>query len=203
MSQQIFIVHGGEAHETYEDYLVFLRNYKINLDKVKFGGWKDNLQKTLEEAYEVIYPRMENQHNAKYSEWKIFFELFFPYFRDEIILIGNSLGSIFLAKYLSENDFPVKIKAVFLIAAPYDDKDRSDIDYTLGDFILPDSLDNFSKQVEKIFLYHSADDPVVPFVDLEKYAQKLPSAERVVFKDKGHFNLREFPEFVEKLKSIE
>jgi uncharacterized protein len=196
MKKQIFIVHGGEAHKTYEDYLVFLRNYKINLDKVKFGGWKDNLQETLGEAYEVIYPRMENYHNAKYSEWKILFERFFPYFRDEIILIGNSLGSTFLAKYLSENVFPVKIKSVFLLAGPYDDG-------YLGDFSLPDSLDNFSKQAERIFLFQSKDDPLVPLEEVEKYAQKLPKAEKIIFNDKGHFNLKEFPEFVEKLKSIE
>ncbi|MFZ2188171.1 MAG: alpha/beta hydrolase [Candidatus Moraniibacteriota bacterium] len=203
MKKQIFIVHGGEAHRTYEEYLEFLKNYKINLDKIKNGGWKDHLQETLGDDYEIIFPRMENYHNAKYSEWKIWFEKFFPFLRDDVILIGGSLGGIFLAKYLSENNFPVKIKAAFLIAAPYDDKERGDIYYTLGDFILPDSLDSFSKQVEKIFLYHSQDDLMVPFVDLGKYAQKLPKAEKVIFKDKGHFNLKEFPEFVEKLKSIE
>lgn len=196
MKKQIFIVHGGNVHKIYEDYLVFLKNYKINLDKVKFGGWKDHLQKTLGDDYEVIYPRMENYHNAKYSEWKIFFKRFLPHLQDGIILIGNSLGSTFLAKYLSENDFPVKIKCVFLLAGPYDDG-------YLGDFSLPDSLDNFSKQVEKIFLYYSEDDPAVPIAELKKYSQKLPNAEKVIFKDKGHFNLREFPEFVEKLKSIE
>jgi predicted alpha/beta hydrolase family esterase len=196
MKKQIFIVHGGEVFETYEKYLEYLRDYRVNLDKVKHGGWKDNLQETLGDDYEVIYPQMENYHNAKYSEWRIFFERFFPYLQDEIILIGNSLGSIFLAKYLSENDFPVKIKCVFLLAGPYDDG-------YLGDFALPESLDKFSSQVKRIFLYHSQDDPAVPFGEVEKYAKKLPQAEKVIFKDKGHFVLKEFPEFVEKLKSIE
>lgn len=121
---------------------------------------------------------------------------------DNIILLGGSLGAIFLAKYLSENDFPVKIKAVFLLAGPFDDKSRSDIDYTLGDFVLPESLEKFASQAGKIFLYHSKDDPVVPFADQGKYAAKLPSAEKVVFEDKGHFNLKEFPEIVEKIRSL-
>lgn len=195
MPQQIFIVHGGEAHKTYEDYLNFLKNYKVNLEKVKFGGWKDHLQEVLGNEYEVIFPQMENYHNAKYAEWKIYFERFLPFLKDGIILIGNSLGSTFLAKYLSENDFPIKIKSVFLLAGPYDSE-------YLGDFTLPKSLEKLEKQAGKIFLYHSEDDPVVPFATLEEYANKLPSAEKIIFKDKGHFALKEFPEFVEKLKSI-
>lgn len=196
MKKQIFIVHGGEVFETQEDYLNFLKSYPINLDKIKHGGWKDHLQEALGDEYEVIYPRMENYHNAKYAEWKIFFERFFPYLQNEIILIGNSPGSLFLAKYLSENIFPVKIKAVFLVAGPYDDG-------YLGDFALPDSLKKFSSQAKKIFLYYSKDDPAVPLVEVEKYAQKLSGAEKIIFEDRGHFALKEFPEFVEKLKSIE
>jgi predicted alpha/beta hydrolase family esterase len=202
MPQQIFIVHGGEVFNNYEDYLEYLRNYKVDIDKVKHGGWKDHLQEVLGSDYEVIYPKMPSQRNAKYIEWKLWFDNFLPFLKDGIILMGNSLGSIFLAKYLSENDFPVKIKAVFLLAGPYDDKDRNDIRYTLGDFALPESLERFEKQAGKIFLYHSEDDPCVPFIDLEKYAKALPSAEKVIFKDKGHFALKEFPEFIEKLKSI-
>ena len=63
-------------------------------------------------------------------------------------------------------------------------------------------MEKFEKQAGKIYLYHSEDDPIVPFADLEKYAQKLPSAEKVIFKDKGHFNLPEFPEIVEKINSL-
>lgn len=201
MLQQILAIHGGDVFETYEEYLDFLKNYKVDLEKVKYGGWKDHLQEKLGNDFEVIYPQMENYHNAKYAEWKIWFEKFIPFLKDGIILIGGSLGGIFLAKYLSENNFPVKIKATFLVAAPFDDKDRS-ADYTLGDFALPESLEKFSGQGGKIFLYHSEDDPVVPFTDLEKYARKLPGAEKVIFQDKGHFNLKEFSELVEKLRSL-
>lgn len=201
MKQQILVIHGGEVHKSYEDYLNFLKNYKIDLEKVKHGGWKDYLQDELGDNYEVIFPQMENYHNAKYSEWKIWFEKFLPFLNNNVILIGGSLGGIFLAKYLSQNDFPVKIKAVFLIAAPFDSK-KQEAGYTLGDFNLPDSLEKFNNQAEKIFLFHSKDDPVVPFTDQAKYAQKLPRAEKIIFEDKGHFNLREFPEFIEKLKKL-
>lgn len=203
MPQQILAIHGGDVFKTYEDYLKFLKDYKIDtIERAKrTKKWKDRLQENLGNDYEVFVPLMPCGYNAKYVEWKIWFEKFFPFLKDGIILIGGSLGGIFLAKYLSENDFPVKIKAVFLVAAPFDDKDRN-ADYTLEDFALPESLEKFADQAEKIFLYHSKNDSCVPFSDLAKYAQKLPEAEKVIFEDKDHFVQKEFPEIIEKIKSL-
>ena len=203
MKQQILFIHGGEAFDSYEDYIDFLsekRQVKIEDLKGKVR-WRGHLQKELGDNYEVLLPQMPCGWNAKYSEWKIWFEKLFPFFQENIILIGGSLGGIFLAKYLSENNFPLKIKATFLLAAPFDAKDR-EADYTLGDFALGESLEKFSAQCPKIFLYHSEDDPVVPLADVEKYAQKLPNAEKIIFKNKGHFNLEEFPEIVAKIKNL-
>lgn len=196
MPQQILFIHGGDVFETYEEYLDYLRNHEFTKEYLTGRKkWRDNLQRDLGENYEVFLPQMPSAYNAKYIEWKIWFEKSFKFLEDNIILIGGSLGGIFLAKYLSENNFPAKIKATFLLAAPYDDG-------YLGDFALLESLEKFAKQSEKIFLYHSKDDPLVPFAEAEKYAKILPNAEKVIFKDKGHFALKEFPEFVEKLKSI-
>jgi predicted alpha/beta hydrolase family esterase len=191
--QQILVIHGGEVFNSYDEYLSFLKNYKIDLEKIKSGGWKDYLQDELGENYEVIYPQMPSKHNAKYIEWKLWFENFFPFLKDDLILVGSSLGGMFLAKYLSENIFPIKIRAIFFLAAPFDD---------LGDFNLPESLEKLNNQAEKIFLFHSKDDPVVPFVDQEKYATRLAKSKKVIFENKGHFNLKTFPEFIEKIKSL-
>lgn len=200
MKQQILAIHGGDSFDTYEEYLDFLKNYQIDIDALKRPKkWKDNLQDNLGEDYEIFLPMMPCGSNCRYLEWKIWFDKFIPFLKDNLILIGHSQGGIFLAKYLSENDLPVKIKTVFLVAAPFDNKDA---DYSLADFILPNSLEKLERQVEKIFLYHSKDDPVVPFANLEKYAAKLPNAEEVIFEDKGHFILREFPEIMDKIKSI-
>ena len=63
---------------------------------------------------------MPLQENAKYNDWKIFFERYIPFLRNNVILIGASLGGIFLAKYLSENKFPKKILSTYLICPPFD-----------------------------------------------------------------------------------
>lgn len=199
MKQQILIIHGGDTFATYDDYLEFLKTKEVDLEKLQYKGWKDTIGKTLGEKYQVIAPHMPSKNNAKYLEWKIWFEKFLPFLQDDIILVGHSLGAIFLVKYLSENTFPKKIQAIFLISAPYDD-DISD--YSLADFVLPKNQGQFQKQAGKVFLYHSKDDPVVNFGDFEKYAKALPNATQRIFTDKGHFNQEVFPEIIKDIKNL-
>jgi len=156
------------------------------------------LEENIDGECEIIMPIMPTKYNAKYSEWKIWFEKLFSVIQDEVTLIGISLGGIFLAKYLSENDFPKKIKAVILAAPPF----RDTPDESIGDFVLSESLEKLEKQAEKIFIFHSEDDPVVPFDHLEKYLQKLPQAKKIVLQGKGHLRVEEFPEMVELIRSL-
>ncbi|MBU2219363.1 alpha/beta hydrolase [Patescibacteria group bacterium] len=199
MKKQILIIHGGDTFDTYEEYLEFLKNDKLDFEKIMEEGWKDTLDDKFGEDFEVIYPEMPNSKNAKYTEWKILFEKLLPFLQNNLVLVGHSLGGIFLAKYLSENKFPKKILATYLIAAPYNDKDS---EYSLGDFILPDNLEKLERQGGKIFIYHSEDDPVVPFVDAGKYKESLPNAARVIFKDREHFTQEEFPELAKDIKNL-
>jgi uncharacterized protein len=193
MKKQVLVIHGGDTFDTYEEYISFLKDYEIELSDLKGNGWKNSLQEKLGEDYEVFKPQMPDRDNAKYMEWKIWFEKILNLLNNEIILVGHSLGGIFLAKYLSENKLSKKILATFLVAAPFDDKDS---EYTLPEFTLSEDLSLFEKQSDKIIIYHSKDDPVVPFVDLNKYSKKLKSARIVIFEDKGHFGQLEFPEIV-------
>ena len=199
MKKQVIIIHGGEAFDNYGAYLVFLRKYKLDLKRFKSGkkDWKSSLNKRLGKNFEVILLTMPNKLNAKYLEWKIIFKKFIPYFKPGVILIGHSLGGIFLARYLSENKIPKKVRATFLIAAPYNVKKSG-----LADFILPKSLKKFEKQSGKIFLYQSQDDSIVPFKDFENYRKNLKNSVGRVFKNRGHFNQASLSELVRDLKSI-
>lgn len=161
--------------------------------------WRDTIAKTLGHHYEVLTPIMPNSNNAKYLEWKIWFKKIEPFLENEVVLIGHSLGGIFLAKYLSEHKFLKKIRAIFLIAAPFDDKKEKD---SLADFSLPTDLSRFATQAGNIFLYHSKDDPVVSLYHVEKYKQALPHARVVVFYNRGHFSQESLPELVRDIKSL-
>ncbi len=202
MKKQVVIIGGGDTFATYEEYINFLRTFEMDIERLKRSGddWKPWLRGALGDEYEVILPKMPNAFNAQYEEWKIWFEKLFPFLNDGIVLIGHSLGGIFLAKYLSENTFPKKIGAVFFIAAVYD----KDCDgYSPVSFALPeDFAEKANMQTDNIFLYHSKNDPVVPFSALEQYMSALPNAHARIFEDKKHFNQSEFPELAEDILNI-
>ncbi len=203
MKKQIVIIHGGNSFKTYKHYITYLKTKEINIEKLKPNkDWKDTLASELGDSYEILRPRMPNGANARYKEWKIWFERIAEVLNNELILIGHSLGGTFLVKYLSENIFSKQIKATILVAAPFDDSDDIDGQESLIDFILPPLLEKFIKQGGKIYLLHSKDDPIIPFTQFTKYQNRLPGAKVVVFNDKKHFNQETFPEIIELIKSI-
>ncbi|HVV15462.1 MAG TPA: alpha/beta hydrolase [Candidatus Paceibacterota bacterium] len=204
MKKQVVVIHGGSsAFPTYEDFLNNLKTKPIYIDKFKGGGdWKSRLPQSLGDEYEVIYPGMPNKENARYPEWKIWFERFIPFIEHGVILVGHSLGGIFLARYLSEEEFPKKINGVFLVAAPFEMRGKGETQRVVSEFVLPSSLEKFEKQAGKIFLYHSKDDPIVNIDELEKYRNLLPNATVRIFEDRKHQNQEQFPEIVKDIKSL-
>lgn len=197
--QQILMIHGGTSFEKYDDYLKYLDNYPLEriLQKSE-NRWKDNLQENLGDAYEVIFPSMPKNYSTKYREWKIWMEKFLPLFKNEVILAGHSLGGTFWLKYLSENKFPVKIKGLILVSPAFSNTHLEKLD----DFNFEIDSENIEKQCENILIFHSRDDPVVPFEHAEKIKDFLPKSELIIFEDRGHFLQEEFPEIVEKIKNL-
>lgn len=192
---QILFIHGGSTFKTKKDFLYFLQNQNISIEKrVKWSN--EYLEGKLGHDFEIIRPSMPLKENAKYQEWKIHFEQYFPYLRDNIVLIGNSLGGIFLAKYLSENKFPVKIASLILVAPPFDNSlSGEDL---VGGFKLKLNLSFIAQNCHRINLLFSEDDPLVTMAHAKKYQQKLPQANFVFFKSKnGHFKISEFPEIIQ------
>lgn len=198
MKQSLIIVHGGTTFDTYEEYMEYLKSCELTIEKINRKDWKDFLAAKLPD-FEVIYPKMPNAKNARHEEWKLWFEKLFPLLSDNVVLIGYSLGGIFLAKYLTENVFPKKISSLHLVAAPYD---TEVIKESLADFALHKSVEDLAKVTDKIFFYQSKDDTAVAYADVEKYMRDVPSATLREFKDRGHFIQEEFPELVEDVRGL-
>lgn len=198
--QQILVIHGADSFATYEEYIEFLRNFPVTLEYIRSGkkNWKSKLQEQLGEKCEVLLPSMPNKSNAKYLEWKIWFEKYIPLLEDGVILVGHSMGGVFLAKYLSEVIAPITIRATFLIAAPFDKDDGR----SLVEFNVTTPLTKLEGQGGQIFLYHSKDDSVVDFSEFEKYQAALPGAHVRIFKDRDHFACEELPEILEDIRSL-
>lgn len=201
MKKQVVFIHGGMVFGTYEDYLEYLRSVAFDPKNYKQKRWRDSLSEDLGDDFEVFLPIMPSKYNAKYVEWKIWFEKVIPYLRDGVILIGGSLGGLFLAKYLSENTFPVSISKLFLIAPVLDDQGL--VKEKVSDFTFEhEKLSNLEKQVKDISIYYSTDDEVVPISHSKRYKEFLENSQLHEFKDRGHFMIEEFPEIVEDIKSL-
>lgn len=197
--QQIIVIHGGTTFKEYDKYLESLSSKKLNIDRFVYKPlWKELLQDNLGSDYQVLTPQMPNKTNARYSEWKIWFDHLSSMFTEDCILIGHSLGAIFLAKYLSEYTLAVKLKATILIAAPYDDESEED----LTDFKITKLTDKLADQAGRLLFLNGLDDPVISQTDMMKYRDNLPSAEFIIIPASDHFMRVEFSELVSLLKQV-
>ena len=197
---QILVIHGGMTFRTRRDYLHYLENREISIEeKVSWTG--EYLKKKLGSDFEIIRPRMPLQDNAKYADWKIHFEKHLPYLRNGAILIGSSLGGIFLAKYMSENSLPKRISAAYLVCPPFDNTvEGEDL---AGGFRLGADLSLMEENARNLYLFFSKDDESVPVSHAEKYRKKLKNAKIIIFESKnGHFRIAEFPEIIKIIRDV-
>lgn len=189
--KQILIIHGGDSFSSYDAYIRSLRSLEISYDRLRpQKKWKTWLVEQLPEA-DVLLPTFPNGSNAVYDEWVIYFEKLLPFLNDEVYLIGHSLGAMFLAKYLNEAPLNKPVKKLLLVAGGYDDESMED----LGSFKVT-SAKNLPQSADEIHLFHSKDDPVVPYSELAKFQADLPDAIIHSFENRGHFLDESFPELL-------
>ena len=180
------------------NYLDFLKNRPISL--VNRVSWTDEyLTKKLGADFDIIRPRMPLKDYARYEDWKIHFERYIPLLDNNVVLVGSSLGGIFLARYLSEHKFPKKILATYLVCPPYDNSMPGED--LVGGFKLKADLSLLQKNAKRLNLLFSLDDDVVPTAHADKFRKKLPDANIQILENmRGHFGVSEFPLIVKMIK---
>lgn len=193
--KQVVIIHGGYTFNSHESYIANLKSLELDYDRLKpQQKWKPWIAEQMPDA-DVLLPTFPNAQNAVYDEWEIYFKKLIPFFGSDVQLVGHSLGAMFLAIYLENNPLPNPVRQLVLIAGAYDDATNEE----LGSFRVH-SAKNLIKNAQEIHLFHSKDDPVVPFTELAKFQADLPTATSHIFEDRGHFNDATFPELLELLK---
>lgn len=192
--QQILFLHGGESFTTYESYIKSLRAREIHYDRLKYlPRWREWIAKQLPHD-DILLPTMPNGFNAQYEEWKIYFEKILPFLHDDFTIIGHSLGAMFLAKYFEEKQLTKKARRIILIAGRYGGPSEEN-----GSFHVKSSV-HLPQNADEVHLFHSIDDPVVPYEDMAKFKNDMPQAIVHSFADRGHFNDPTFPEILILLK---
>ena len=188
----LILIHGGEVWDSKETYRSKIESGELNLlwYKSKHGSkktYKTELKDFCNEnKISFVDPQMPNKTNADYTKWKWVFEQSLPFITSGTILVGHSLGSMFLTKYLSENK--VDCKAVFLVSGGLwkdSETNISDFDSNWG---LGKDFETLKSYGNKINIVHSKDDKMVGFERSMNLKSKLPNANFLELDGFGHLN---------------
>ncbi len=165
MKRRVLFVHGG-GQGAYEE------------DK-KLAA---SLRELLGAAYDVRYPEMPGADSPEYGALKEQITRELAALDGEVILVGHSLGGSVLLKYLSEEKVEKPVAGLFLIAPPYWGAE----DWEVGEYALQDGFASKLPRELPVFIYHSRDDEVVPFVHLALYEGELAQASIRELDGRGH-----------------
>jgi len=154
------------------------------------------LGNTLGPDYAVRAPRMPEPTEPQYATWgRYIAELIGS--TTSPVLVGHSFGASVLLKFLAEASPRPFFAGLFLVATPFWGPD-------FPEFALPRDFAVRLRDVRPLYLYHSRDDPEVPFEHLDRYCRALPHAIARALDGRGHeFDQPQFPELVADIRSLE
>ena len=191
----VVLIHGGEVWQDKSTYRSKIQSGELNsywyskfFDDAVDGSrtsWKTELSNYCKSNFiSLIKPQMPSKTNADYDEWKRVFEQSLPFINSQTVLIGSSLGSMFLTKYLNENQ--LVFKSAFLISGGlWEDTETNIVDFD-PKWGLSTNLEILNSYANKINIVHSKDDNVVDFARSVNLKSKLPNASFVQLDGLGH-----------------
>jgi hypothetical protein len=155
------------------------------------------LDKELGSGYRVIAPDMPDPDDPRYRPWRDRIERELATIDDGAVLVGHSFGGSVLLKYLAEGSYQKPIGGLFLVAVPYWGPEG----WAFEEFALPDDFAS-KLPASTIFLYHSRDDPEVPFAHLRLYEEELPNPISRPRSGSEHSFTSGLPELVDDIRSL-
>ena len=153
-NQVLFIQGGGEGTHDEWDNKIF-----------------DSLKRELGPDYAIRYPRMPNEADPKYAEWKTTLKRQFAGLDDGAIVVGHSIGGTILIKTLADDPPQLTFGGIFLIAPPF----VGDGGWHSDDIELSD-LGTKLPEETPLYLYHGSKDQTAPLEHVGLYAKALPHA---------------------------
>ena len=151
----------------------------------------------LSPDFRVIAPEMPNADRPDYQSWRDRIELELAAIDEDVILVGHSFGGSVLLKYLAEGSYQKPVRGLFLVSVP----DWGPDGWAYAEFAVPDDVGS-RLPATRIFLYHSRDDPEVPFAHLGYYQQHLPAATARPIAGSEHSFLDGLPMLVDDIKRL-
>lgn len=153
------------------------------------------LKENLSTTHKVHHPTILKPSAPTYNKYKKMFDSAFREIDEPVILVGHSLGSSTLLKYLDEEKPGARVSGLFLVATPRWDS-------SMKEFQLEDNFQAALKNIPAIFLYHSLRDPEVPFDHSAFYAKALDNATLRTIKGKEHLFSKGLPELLQDIRAL-
>lgn len=128
------------------------------------------------------YPRITGLEKL---EWTIAHGELREYFtsaKAATTVVAHSAGGVAMLKLLSLGDYSPATD-LFLLASPYKAEDSH---WGKDDFTFPNDFGARLRDRVRVHLYHSDDDPIIPYSDALLYREKLPWATLTTFHGYGH-----------------
>jgi uncharacterized protein len=140
-----------------------------------------NLEKALNGTGEIVYPKMPGENDPDYERWKAAIDAALGKITGKIILVGHSVGSFLLLRYVLETTIDKELIGLFFIATPFVGTGGWEYD----DMAIKQEL--FSRPLPApVFFYHGTDDETVPFSHLSLYEKKFTQATFRKIAGRGH-----------------
>ena len=147
--------------------------------------------------YRLIAPEMPDADNPHYQPWRDCIEQELRAINGKVIFVGHSLGGSVLLKYLAEGSYRKPVRGLFLVSVPNWGPDG----WAYDEFAVPTDVGS-RLPAAKIYLYHSRDDPEVPFAHLAYYQDRLPAATPRPIDGSEHSFVEGLPTLVDDIKSL-
>lgn len=176
--KQIIVIHGAPEKEVFFDPAT---------PSPSNSQWYPWLQKQIGLSGDICeVPELPKPYDPVYSEWVAILNQY-PISSDSI-LVGHSCGGGFLLRYFSEHPdfFPKKI----ILVAPWLDL-LKEFSTNFFEFEVDTSLSDRTE----LHVFMSQDDQIAIDSCL-KIKESIPGAIYHEYKDRGHFEEKEFPELL-------
>ncbi len=165
-----------------------------------FPWLKDKLE---QKGYKVFIPQFPTPKDQSIQSWLGVLKTYEKYINEDTILIGHSLGGLFLLRVLEGLAQPMK--AAFFVSAPIGIKPianyDSDNDFSGFSFNWPD----IKTKAENFTVYHSDNDPYISLENGKQLSKEL-GIELTFIPNAGHFNTKAgyttFEDLLEKIDGV-
>lgn len=151
------------------------------------GNWFPWLKKELEKlGCRVFVPQFPTPQGQNLIGWLKVMEEYKPYFDEDTIVVGHSLGPAFLLSIIEKLNTP--IKAAFFVAGfagllnnrPFDELNKTFVTKSFN-------WEKIKRNCRTFYVINSDDDPYVPLVKGRDLAKHLDT-KLIILKNAGHIN---------------